>query len=47
MPKPPFTCIYCGAPSWIHPNDQERPPAYCHEEDHGFPEYYDAEEEVE
>lgn len=32
---PPYRCAYCGAPSWLHPADQEPPPDYCHESDHG------------
>lgn len=31
----PFTCKYCGSPSWIDPSDQLPPPDYCHEIDHG------------
>lgn len=31
----PFTCKYCGSPSWIDPSDQSPPPDYCHEIDHG------------
>lgn len=31
----PFTCNYCGQPSWIDPSDQSPPPDYCHEIDHG------------
>ena len=31
----PFTCKYCGLPSWIDPTDQSPPPDYCHEIDHG------------
>lgn len=31
----PFTCKYCGAPSWVDPSDQSPPPDYCHESDHG------------
>ena len=31
----PFTCKYCGMPSWIDPFDQSPPPDYCHEIDHG------------
>jgi len=31
----PFTCKYCGQPSWIDPSDQSPPPDYCHEIDHG------------
>ena len=31
----PFTCKYCGRPSWIDPSDQSPPPDYCHEIDHG------------
>lgn len=37
----PFRCCYCGAPSWVDPSDQVRPPDYCHESDHGEPEYPD------
>lgn len=33
-----YKCIFCGAPSYIHPADQEAPPDYCHESDHGGPE---------
>ena len=35
--KPAYTCRFCGAPSWLHPFDQEGPPDYCHESDHGEP----------
>lgn len=35
--KVPFRCNYCGAPSWVDPNDQRPPPDYCHEADHGEP----------
>lgn len=31
----PFTCKYCGLPSWIDPSDQSPPSDYCHEIDHG------------
>lgn len=31
----PFTCKYCGMPSWIDPSDQSPPPDYCHEIDYG------------
>lgn len=31
----PFTCKYCGSPSWIDPSDQSPPSDYCHEIDHG------------
>ena len=31
----PYTCKYCGMPSWIAPSDQSPPPDYCHESDHG------------
>lgn len=31
----PFTCQYCGAPSYIDPFDQSPPPDYCHDDDHG------------
>lgn len=33
--KPPYTCRFCGAPSWYEPIDQLCPPDYCHEGDHG------------
>lgn len=33
----PYTCQYCGRPSWLEPNDQTPPPDYCHESDHGSP----------
>lgn len=36
--KPPFTCRFCGRPSWVDPSDQTPPPDYCHESDHGEPE---------
>ncbi len=32
----PFTCKYCGIPSWIDSSDQSPPPDYCHEIDHGM-----------
>lgn len=35
IPKAPHACIFCGSPSWIDPSDQTRPPAYCHDSDHG------------
>lgn len=35
MIKAPFTCKYCGAPSFVDPSDQRQPPDYCHPEDHG------------
>jgi hypothetical protein len=31
----PYTCLYCGRPSWIEPCYQGRPSDYCHDEDHG------------
>jgi hypothetical protein len=31
----PFTCRFCGAPSWVDPSDQTMPPDYCHPSDHG------------
>ena len=34
----PYTCQYCGQPSWLEPIDQTPPPDYCHESDHGSPE---------
>ena len=33
--KPPYQCLYCGAPSWKDPSEQTPPPSYCHPEDHG------------
>ncbi len=36
--KPPYTCKFCGAPSWLDPSEQAPPPDYCHESDHGDPE---------
>jgi len=36
--NPPYTCKFCGAPSWIDPSEQSPPPDYCHESDHGDPE---------
>ena len=37
VPKePPFTCKFCGTPSWIDPMYQEAPIDYCHESDHGY-----------
>lgn len=33
--KAPFKCLFCGAPSYVDPSDQEAPPDYCHESDHG------------
>ena len=45
MTKPkleqPYKCIFCGAPSWLEPNEQTMPPDYCREEDHGTPEDYE------
>jgi len=35
VPAPPFTCRFCGAPSWFDPADQSLPADYCHESDHG------------
>lgn len=35
--EPEFRCIFCGAPSWVDPSDQEMPPDYCHPIDHGSP----------
>lgn len=35
--KPPHTCQFCGAPSWLDPIDQCAPADYCHESDHGEP----------
>ncbi len=33
---PPYTCKFCGAPSWYEPSEQIPPPDYCHESDHGW-----------
>lgn len=30
----PFTCKFCGAPSWVDPSDQTQPADYCHDGDH-------------
>ena len=38
--KPPYHCLFCGAPSWREPCEQTPPPDCCHEEDHGSPEEY-------
>ena len=27
----PYTCKFCGAPTWVHPQDQEAPADYCGE----------------
>lgn len=35
--KAPYTCRYCGRPSWLEPVDQSPPPDYCHDSDHGMP----------
>ena len=32
---PLHKCKYCGAASYVDPSDQEPPPDYCHESDHG------------
>jgi hypothetical protein len=34
----PHSCKFCGAPSWLEPDEQTAPPDYCHEADHGEPE---------
>lgn len=36
MKYAPYLCKYCGAPSWYEPSEQEAPPDYCHESDHGY-----------
>lgn len=33
----PFTCKFCGAPSWVPKEYQCAPADYCHESDHGSP----------
>ena len=40
IPKLPYNCKFCGAGSWIPPEDQEAPPDYGHESDHGTREDY-------
>ena len=35
---PPYSCAYCGMPSWYTPDEQPAPVDYCHEGDHGSPE---------
>ena len=35
--KEPYTCKYCGQPSWLDPADQTPPVDYCHPSDHGDP----------
>ena len=37
----PFTCVFCGLPSFLDPSDQSPPPDYCHESDHGTSEDYE------
>lgn len=34
---PPYSCKFCGSPSWYEPIDQTPPMDYCHESDHGYP----------
>jgi hypothetical protein len=34
-PIPPFTCRFCGQPSWVDPSDQTPPADCCHQSDHG------------
>jgi len=46
-PEAPYNCIFCGSPSWIAPEDQEAPPDYCHESDHGSREEWLEEHEEE
>ncbi len=41
--KAPYNCKFCGTPSWIDPSDQEQPPDYCHESDHGCQDGYEHE----
>lgn len=38
--QPPYDCKFCGAPSWVAPEDQTIPPDYCHDADHGSKEEY-------
>lgn len=40
IPALPYSCKFCGAGSWIIPEEQEAPPDYCHESDHGTRESY-------
>lgn len=37
MSPAPYTCQFCGAPSWLDESEQTAPPDYCHESDHGEP----------
>lgn len=37
-PTRPYNCVFCGAPSWLHPADQAPPADYCGEMHHGDPE---------
>lgn len=39
--RPPYRCVYCGAPSWLEPSEQSPPQDYCHESDHGEPDEAD------
>lgn len=41
MVEQPYRCKFCGAPSWVDPSDQDAPPDYCHESDHGSREDYE------
>ena len=42
--KEPYTCKYCGQPSWLDPADQTPPVDYCHPSDHGEPDHGDPDE---
>lgn len=38
--SPPYTCCFCGEPSWIHPHDQMAHIDYYRQSDHVTPEDY-------
>lgn len=42
--RAPYRCPWCGAPAWRE--DIPRPPAYCHEGDHGSQEEWEAPDEL-
>lgn len=43
----PYQCKYCGAGSYLDPVDQTPPADYCHPEDHGSREDWEAEQRTE
>ena len=42
----PYQCKYCGAGSYLDPVDQTPPADYCHPEDHGSREDWEAEQKA-